>query len=107
LPLTSTHSRPQLEKLLANPDKEVKLPAGMAERIGGVRAPKEIIKSVAGSASAAGSGEFHVYKHSRRREAERIRHMEETNRAVSQVKPETYHRYRRSKSMSELPKFRV
>jgi hypothetical protein len=75
--------RRQLDKLLSNPEKEVKLPEGLGARMGGVRAPREMIKSVAGSAAAAGSGEFHVYKQSRRREAERIRHMEETNRLVS------------------------
>lgn len=36
-----------------------------------------------GSSSAAGSGEFHVYKHSRRREFERVKLMEEQAQAVS------------------------
>ena len=35
------------------------------------------------TAAAAGSGEFHVYKHSRRREFERVKLMEQRNRAVS------------------------
>ena len=35
------------------------------------------------SAAAAGSGEFHVYKHGRRKEYERIRKMEQNTRDVS------------------------
>ncbi|EKD00146.1 hypothetical protein A1Q2_05489 [Trichosporon asahii var. asahii CBS 8904] len=45
------------------------------------RMPKDIVKSVSGSAAAAGSGEFHVYKNSRRREFERVKLMEEQQRA--------------------------
>lgn len=39
--------------------------------------PPEIVANVQGSSAGAGSGEFHVYKASRRREYERIRLMEE------------------------------
>lgn len=39
--------------------------------------PPEIVANVQGSSAGAGSGEFHVYKASRRREYERIRIMEE------------------------------
>lgn len=35
------------------------------------------MKNVGGSSAGAGSGEFHVYKHARRREYERIKLMEE------------------------------
>ena len=41
-----------------------------------------MVKNVQGSASAAGSGEFHVYKHSRRREYERLKMMETKDKAV-------------------------
>lgn len=40
-------------------------------------APPEIVANVQGSSAGAGSGEFHVYKASRRREYERTRLMEE------------------------------
>lgn len=40
------------------------------------------MKNVQGSSAGAGSGEFHVYKQSRRREYERIRLMTEKTRAV-------------------------
>jgi len=39
--------------------------------------PPEIVTNVQGSSAGAGSGEFHVYKASRRREYERIRLMED------------------------------
>ncbi|CAD6503315.1 BgTH12-02982 [Blumeria graminis f. sp. triticale] len=38
--------------------------------------PPEIVQNVQGSSAGAGSGEFHVYKASRRREYERLRDME-------------------------------
>jgi hypothetical protein len=41
-----------------------------------------MVKNVQASAAAAGSGEFHVYKHSRRREAERLKQMDYKDRAV-------------------------
>lgn len=39
--------------------------------------PPEIVTNVQGSSAGAGSGEFHVYKASRRREYERLRGMDE------------------------------
>ncbi|KPI40666.1 PRKR-interacting protein 1 [Cyphellophora attinorum] len=39
--------------------------------------PPEIVTNVQGSSAGAGSGEFHVYKASRRREYERLRLMDE------------------------------
>ncbi|WVN86874.1 uncharacterized protein L203_102048 [Cryptococcus depauperatus CBS 7841] len=67
--------RHQIEKLLANPDKEVILPTGLTEKV--LRPPREMMKNVQGSSAGAGSGEFHVYKQSRRREYERLKMMEE------------------------------
>lgn len=78
---------PQVEKLMSNPEREVRLPVPQGPFASELlaRMPKDIIKSVSGSAAAAGSGEFHVYKNSRRREFERVKLMEEQQRAVSQV----------------------
>jgi len=42
-----------------------------------------MMKSVSGSSAGAGSGEFHVYKHARRREYERIALMEQKAERVS------------------------
>lgn len=65
----------KLEKLLANADRPVTLPQAPREKT--IRAPHEMMKNVSGSSAGAGSGEFHVYKHSRRREFERVKLMEE------------------------------
>lgn len=71
-----------VEKLLADPTKEIKLPNGPKEKT--LRAPREMMKNVSGSSAGAGSGEFHVYKHARRREYERIKMMEDQAAKVSQ-----------------------
>ncbi|ODO06842.1 hypothetical protein I350_04202 [Cryptococcus amylolentus CBS 6273] len=71
--------RRQLDKLLANPEKEVALPTGVVKKE--LRAPRDMMKNVQGSSAGAGSGEFHVYKQSRRREYERLRMMEEESKA--------------------------
>jgi len=66
----------QLEKLMKDPTKSVVLPAPPKEKT--IRPPREMMKNVQGSSAGAGSGEFHVYKQSRRREYERLKIMEET-----------------------------
>ncbi|GHJ89481.1 hypothetical protein NliqN6_5883 [Naganishia liquefaciens] len=75
--------RQQLEKLLKNPEKEVVISAGPKEKT--IRPPRETMKNVQGSSAGAGSGEFHVYKQSRRREYERIKLMEDTNKAEQEA----------------------
>jgi len=65
----------QVEALFANPDRDIVLPSGQVQRR--VAAPPEIVANVQGSSAGAGSGEFHVYKASRRREYERLRVMDE------------------------------
>jgi len=64
-----------IEALFAHPEKEVKVPTGPLKKT--LPAPPEIVTNVQGSSAGAGSGEFHVYKQSRRREYERVRMMEE------------------------------
>jgi hypothetical protein len=54
--------------------------------------PPEIVTNVQGSSAGAGSGEFHVYKASRRREYERLRAMDEEVRRESEQ--EKYERER-------------
>ena len=65
----------QLEALFANPTKEINTasPSGTKP----AHAVPEIVANVQGSSAGAGSGEFHVYKASRRREYERLRAMDE------------------------------
>lgn len=76
-----------LERLLGNPDKEVHLPK-MQPKEKSLRAPRETMKNVSGSSAGAGSGEFHIYKHARRREYERIKLMEDKADKVSQLQSE-------------------
>ena len=74
-----------LEKLLHDPLKPVSIPAPPPAGVKVLRAPRDQMKNVQGSSAGAGSGEFHVYKESRRREYERIQLMEEEDRIVSRL----------------------
>ncbi|KAK7692772.1 hypothetical protein QCA50_004405 [Cerrena zonata] len=67
--------RAQLDKLLKDPAKPAYVPIPPKEKT--IRPPREMMKNVQGSSAGAGSGEFHVYKASRRREYERLKLMEE------------------------------
>ncbi|KAJ5155886.1 hypothetical protein N7492_008689 [Penicillium capsulatum] len=67
----------QIETLFKNPSKEINLPGAPQQRtVASLAAPPEIVANVQGSSAGAGSGEFHVYKASRRREYERLRLMQ-------------------------------
>ncbi|KAL0940772.1 DUF1168 domain protein [Colletotrichum truncatum] len=73
----SEHAK-QLDALFSKPDQEIRMPpppGAVAKRA--VAAPPEIVTNVQGSSAGAGSGEFHVYKASRRREYDRLRAMDE------------------------------
>ncbi|TLD25646.1 hypothetical protein PspLS_06076 [Pyricularia sp. CBS 133598] len=65
-----------LDALFAKPDQEIRFPTG-GDKKPRLAAPPEIVTNVQGSSAGAGSGEFHVYKASRRRENERLRVMDE------------------------------
>ncbi|KAJ7462361.1 hypothetical protein B0H11DRAFT_2055385 [Mycena galericulata] len=69
--------RAQLDRLLKDPVKPAFVPAPPKEKT--IRPPREMMKNVQGSSAGAGSGEFHVYKASRRREYERLKLLEETS----------------------------
>jgi hypothetical protein len=64
-----------VEALFAKPDRDISIPGADAKK--GLAPPPEIVANVQGSSAGAGSGEFHVYKASRRREYERLRLMDE------------------------------
>ncbi|KAG6869131.1 hypothetical protein C0993_001696 [Termitomyces sp. T159_Od127] len=66
----------QLERLLRDPQKPAHIPLPPKQKT--IRPPREMMKNVQGSSAGAGSGEFHVYKASRRREYERLKLLEET-----------------------------
>jgi hypothetical protein len=72
--------RSQLEKLLKDPAKPAFIPPPPKEKT--IRAAREMMKNVQGSSAGAGSGEFHVYKASRRREYERLKLLEEATQKV-------------------------
>ncbi|KGQ00976.1 hypothetical protein PAAG_12349 [Paracoccidioides lutzii Pb01] len=66
-----------IQTLFKDPTKEVHIPAPSKPRTSAtLPPPPEIVANVQGSSAGAGSGEFHVYKASRRREYERLRLME-------------------------------
>lgn len=80
---TSTSNRPtdaqasQISTLMSNPDVPINIPSPSTALAPKGYQPPEIVANVQGSSAGAGSGEFHVYKASRRREYERLRGMEE------------------------------
>lgn len=71
-----TQQASHVEALFAKPDREISIPTGTVTKKG-LAPPPEIVANVQGSSAGAGSGEFHVYKASRRREYERIKLMED------------------------------
>ncbi|GAD96754.1 hypothetical protein ANI_1_2848024 [Paecilomyces variotii No. 5] len=68
----------QIESLFKDPTKDIQIPPPKREKTSAaLPPPPEIVANVQGSSAGAGSGEFHVYKASRRREYERIQMMEQ------------------------------
>ncbi|GLV32946.1 uncharacterized protein CBL_08992 [Carabus blaptoides fortunei] len=72
---TTDLQRLKLEKLMKNPDKPVVIP----ERPKGRSMPSvpDFVRNVMGSSAGAGSGEFHVYRHLRRKEYARQKFIQE------------------------------
>ncbi|KIW25282.1 uncharacterized protein PV07_08473 [Cladophialophora immunda] len=67
----------EVESLFLDPLRPVQLPPSSNGVKKPLPTPPEIVANVQGSSAGAGSGEFHVYKASRRREYERLRAMDE------------------------------
>ncbi|KAF3918692.1 hypothetical protein AA313_de0207204 [Arthrobotrys entomopaga] len=64
----------QLASLMKNPDRYISTAKSRDKKLA---PPPEIVANVQGSSAGAGSGEFHVYKASRRREYERLKMMDD------------------------------
>ncbi|KAF4995143.1 hypothetical protein FGRMN_5281 [Fusarium graminum] len=77
-----------VDALFAKPDQNIRIPeTSTSGAVGSAfrSAPPEIVTNVQGSSAGAGSGEFHVYKASRRREYERLRSMDEDLRREKDI----------------------
>uniref|UniRef100_A0A182QKD6 PRKR-interacting protein 1 n=1 Tax=Anopheles farauti TaxID=69004 RepID=A0A182QKD6_9DIPT len=72
--------RAKLEKLMKNPDKPVIIPAPSRNRDFSTAIPS-FVRNVMGSSAGAGSGEFHVYRHLRRKEYARQKQIQEKSHA--------------------------
>ncbi|KAF4635596.1 hypothetical protein G7Y89_g2506 [Cudoniella acicularis] len=94
-----------IDHLFAKPDQEIRIPStstSLTKPNGS--APPEIVANVQGSSAGAGSGEFHVYKASRRREYERLRAMDEEVR--NEQEGEKWEREKREREERDKEKTR-
>ncbi|XP_044731326.1 PRKR-interacting protein 1 homolog [Chrysoperla carnea] len=70
--------RMKLEKLMKNPDKPVIIPEKPKTK--NVPPVPDFVRNVMGSSAGAGSGEFHVYRHLRRKEYARQKFIQEMSK---------------------------
>ncbi|XP_063624180.1 PRKR-interacting protein 1 homolog [Cydia splendana] len=79
--------RLKLEKLMKNPEKPVVIPEPPKQK--SLTAPPDFVRNVMGSSAGAGSGEFHVYRHLRRKEYARQKFIQE--KSEKEKLDEEYH----------------
>ncbi|XP_049873140.1 PRKR-interacting protein 1 homolog [Pectinophora gossypiella] len=80
--------RLKLNKLMKNPEKPVVIPEPPRDK--SLPAPPDFVRNVMGSSAGAGSGEFHVYRHLRRKEYARQKFIQE--KSEKEKLDEEYHR---------------
>ncbi|KAH7192024.1 uncharacterized protein B0J16DRAFT_332160 [Fusarium flagelliforme] len=92
-----------VDALFAKPDQNIRIPDASAGNSSAAlrSAPPEIVTNVQGSSAGAGSGEFHVYKASRRREYERLRSMDEDLRREKDIEEFTKDKSERDRKDEE------
>jgi len=76
------YQRMKLQRLFANPDKPVVLPVKPKDK--NLPQPPEFVRNIMGSSAGAGSGEFHVYRHLRRKEYARQKFIQEKGKLEKQ-----------------------
>ncbi|EDW60345.1 PRKR-interacting protein 1 homolog [Drosophila virilis] len=79
--------RLKLEKLMKNPEKPVIIPEQRRERDYMSSVPT-FVRNVMGSSAGAGSGEFHVYRHLRRKEYARQKNIQ--NQSLREAADDAY-----------------
>ncbi|KPI95598.1 PREDICTED: PRKR-interacting protein 1 homolog [Papilio xuthus] len=80
--------RLKLEKLMKNPDKPAVIPEPPRQKT--LAPPPDFVRNVMGSSAGAGSGEFHVYRHLRRKEYARQKFIQE--KSEKEKLDDEYHR---------------
>ncbi|XP_023727228.1 PRKR-interacting protein 1 homolog isoform X2 [Cryptotermes secundus] len=79
--------RLKLEKLMKNVEKPAPIPEGPKEK--NMPHVPDFVRNVMGSSAGAGSGEFHVYRHLRRKEYARQKFIQE--KGEKELLEEAYH----------------
>lgn len=74
--ITYDNIKCKIEKLMSNPDKIIDFP-DTSMSVKKKHEPPDFVRNVMGSSAGAGSGEFHVYRHLRRKEMARLKDLEE------------------------------
>jgi len=69
------YQRMKLDRLMANPDKPIVIPGPGRNK--NLAPPPDFVRNIMGSSAGAGSGEFHVYRHLRRKEYARQKQITE------------------------------